>query len=149
MPAAAVLASGFLDGRVAIYWSRNVRSRCDERCDVGALGGGPIALARALRQPHVGWVNGAIDDLRDAPSDERDPPPDEALDEEIRRARSETRAEANRMIGMGVGIGALGAATAFVAGAVCPACVVAASALVGLGLYRRRRARGPRRSSPR
>jgi hypothetical protein len=90
-------------------------------------------LALGARATHVDWVNEAIDPLETAQSDE--------LDEAIHAARSEARADANRMIGMGVGIGAIGVASALVAGAVCPACVVAAPALVGVGLYRRRRAR--------
>lgn len=66
---------------------------------------------------------------------------DATMDVVIEAARRDERSEANRMIGMGVGIGAFGAATALLAGAVCPACVVAAPALVGVGLFRRRRAR--------
>lgn len=46
-------------------------------------------------------------------------------------------AEANTCIGLGAGVGALGAGTALVTGATCPICWIAAPALVGIGLYKR------------
>lgn len=49
------------------------------------------------------------------------------------------RAEANQLMGMGVGLGAFGAVSALTLGAVCPLCVVVAPAMVGLGLYKRLR----------
>ena len=51
------------------------------------------------------------------------------------------KAEANTLITGGLGIGAFGAASAALLGAVCPVCVVAAPALVGVGLYKRYRCR--------
>lgn len=45
--------------------------------------------------------------------------------------------EANTCIGLGIGVGALGAAAAAISGAVCPLCVVIAPSLVGFGLLRR------------
>jgi hypothetical protein len=53
----------------------------------------------------------------------------------------EREREAGTMIATGIGIGALGAAMAAVGGAICPVCVVAGPALVGLGAFRRWRAR--------
>jgi len=41
------------------------------------------------------------------------------------------------MIFAGAGIGLLGALTAAIGGAVCPVCVVAAPALIGVGAFRR------------
>ena len=52
------------------------------------------------------------------------------------------QAEANQLITGGLGLGAFGAASAALLGAVCPICVVAAPALVGAGLYKRYKARG-------
>lgn len=49
----------------------------------------------------------------------------------------EARAEGGQCIAIGVGVGALGALAAAAMGAVCPVCVVAAPALVGIGVYRR------------
>lgn len=53
---------------------------------------------------------------------------------------SETQAEhaeGTRLIASGIGLGALGAASAVVLGATCPLCVVGAPALVGFGFYKR------------
>jgi hypothetical protein len=47
------------------------------------------------------------------------------------------KAEANSLITGGLGLGAFGAASAALFGAVCPICVVAAPALVGAGIYKR------------
>lgn len=47
------------------------------------------------------------------------------------------RKEGNQLLGLGLGVGAWGAATGLLVGAVCPICVVAAPALVGAGLLRR------------
>jgi hypothetical protein len=49
----------------------------------------------------------------------------------------EKEREANTCIGLGLGVGALGATAAAVSGAVCPLCIVIAPALVGFGLVRR------------
>ena len=49
--------------------------------------------------------------------------------------------EGTRLMVSGVGLGAIGAASAAVLGATCPVCVVGAPALVGWGAYRRWRAR--------
>jgi hypothetical protein len=65
-------------------------------------------------------------------------------DEEAAEARADRRSQANEMMGMGAGIGALGVVTATAFGAVCPVCVVAAPALIGAGLYKRYRAREPK-----
>jgi hypothetical protein len=45
--------------------------------------------------------------------------------------------EGNRLLAFGLGVGAWGAASGVLLGAVCPLCVVAAPALVGAGLVRR------------
>jgi hypothetical protein len=56
---------------------------------------------------------------------------------------TERRAEANRALGMGLGIGVVGVASAALFGAVCPVCIVAAPALLATGLVRHARARRP------
>jgi len=72
---------------------------------------------------------------------------DDGVSDEDERAlkqdRAERRARANEMIGMGAGIGAFGLASLATLGAVCPVCVVAAPALLGVGLYRRAKAAEP------
>lgn len=50
------------------------------------------------------------------------------------------RREATELIVSGVGVGVLGTVAAAISGAVCPVCVVAAPALIGVGAYRRWRA---------
>jgi hypothetical protein len=55
------------------------------------------------------------------------------------------RQEGNQLLGLGLGIGAWGAASGVLLGAVCPVCVVAAPALVGAGLLRRWQASRPGR----
>ena len=45
--------------------------------------------------------------------------------------------DANRTMLAGVGIGVLGVVTAAIGGAVCPVCVIAAPAIVGVGAFRR------------
>jgi len=57
------------------------------------------------------------------------------------------RKEGNQLLGLGLGVGAWGAATGMLLGAVCPLCVVAAPALVGAGLFRRWQAGRPERPS--
>ena len=57
-----------------------------------------------------------------------------------RREPSPEAREGTRLIASGVGLGALGAASALVLGATCPLCVVGAPALVGWGVYKRWRA---------
>lgn len=54
-------------------------------------------------------------------------------------ASNDERAEANQLMGMGLGLGAFGAVSALTLGAACPLCVVVAPAMVGLGLYKRLR----------
>ncbi len=66
-------------------------------------------------------------------------PPADPLDRELDDARAEQVQEANGMLSMGAGIGAIGALSALAFGAVCPICVVATPALVGVGLYKRMR----------
>jgi len=53
------------------------------------------------------------------------------------------RKEGNQLLGLGAGVGAWGAASALLLGSVCPVCVVATPALVGLGLLRRWQAGRP------
>jgi hypothetical protein len=55
-------------------------------------------------------------------------------DEMLGEARAEERADARRFVGMGLGIGAVGALSAAAFGAVCPVCVVAAPALLAVGV---------------
>jgi hypothetical protein len=63
--------------------------------------------------------------------------------------KDDEKKDANVMIAGGVGIGAIGLIGAAIGGAVCPVCVVAAPALVGVGVLRRwrvaRRGAPPRR----
>jgi hypothetical protein len=61
--------------------------------------------------------------------------------DELDQARADERREANHYLAAGLGIGAFGAASALLVGAVCPVCVVAAPALVAAGAYKRIRAR--------
>lgn len=49
--------------------------------------------------------------------------------------------EGNTCIGLGIGVGALGAGSAILSGAVCPLCYVVAPALIGVGIIRRRQGR--------
>lgn len=69
------------------------------------------------------------------------------LEDSTRRAEAAPREDvaevrdANVIMAGGVGIGALGAVLAAVGGAVCPVCVVAAPALVGVGALKRWRAK--------
>jgi hypothetical protein len=62
-----------------------------------------------------------------------------------RSSEAATRA-ATELIASGIGIGVLGTVAAVISGAVCPVCVVAAPALIGVGAYRRWRAARPRLS---
>ena len=57
--------------------------------------------------------------------------------------------DANTILGAGLGVGALGAAGALIAGAVCPICIVATPVLVGGGLLKRRRAKRQLNELPR
>jgi hypothetical protein len=72
---------------------------------------------------------------------------------DARKAERDERAEAYTAIGTGAGIGAFGIASAALLGSVCPACVVAAPALIAYGVYRRvqcaRRARSSCDNAPR
>jgi hypothetical protein len=47
------------------------------------------------------------------------------------------RRESTELLVAGLGIGTLGAVSAIVGAAVCPICVVATPALLGVGLYKR------------
>jgi uncharacterized membrane protein YebE (DUF533 family) len=51
-----------------------------------------------------------------------------------------TTSDANTLLLGGLGIGAVGLISAAIGGAVCPVCVVAAPALLGVGAYKRWRA---------
>lgn len=72
------------------------------------------------------------------------PTPDDLADE----ARAEIRREANEHLAMGGAIGAIGVASAALFGAVCPVCIVATPALLGLGAYKRFKGRGVETPSP-
>lgn len=75
-------------------------------------------------------------------------PDDESDVKDAKKAERETQADANTMILGGLGIGAFGVISAAIGGAVCPVCVVAAPALLGVGAYQRWKA-AKRRSSAR
>ncbi len=47
--------------------------------------------------------------------------------------------EANTCLGLGVGVGALGAAGAAISGAVCPICFIAVPGLIGVGVAKKLR----------
>jgi len=49
--------------------------------------------------------------------------------------------EANTCIGLGLGVGALGASGALLSGALCPICVVVAPGIVAAGVIKRARLR--------
>jgi len=49
----------------------------------------------------------------------------------------EDKKGANTCMALGVGVGALGAASAALSGAVCPLCIFIAPGLVGYGAYKR------------
>jgi predicted methyltransferase len=57
------------------------------------------------------------------------------------RTKDPDTSDANTLLLGGLGIGALGLISAAIGGAVCPVCVVAAPALLGVGAYRRWRTR--------
>ncbi|MBW2529016.1 MAG: hypothetical protein JRI23_32870 [Deltaproteobacteria bacterium] len=57
-------------------------------------------------------------------------------DRMLQDAQQEEREDARRFVGMGVGIGAIGALSAVAFGAVCPVCVVAAPALIATGVVK-------------
>jgi uncharacterized membrane protein YebE (DUF533 family) len=59
------------------------------------------------------------------------------MGEERNKPKDPDAAEANTMIAGGLGIGAFGVISAAIGGAVCPVCVVAAPALLGVGAYKR------------
>lgn len=56
-------------------------------------------------------------------------------------ATEEALRDGNQCIAMGVGLGGFGAGTLLAFGATCPLCLVAAPGLVGLGLYKRFKAK--------
>lgn len=57
--------------------------------------------------------------------------------------------EANTLLATGAGIAAIGVAGAVLGGAVCPVCVVAAPALLGIGAWKRLVAKRRPGGSPR
>jgi len=59
------------------------------------------------------------------------------------RAHEEDERDAGGMLMTGAAIGVLGVVSAALGGAVCPVCVVAAPALIGIGAYKRWRAKRP------
>ncbi len=64
-------------------------------------------------------------------------PADASLNEDLDRAGKNAKREANAVIALGGGVGALGLGSSLVLGATCPLCVFVAPGLIGLGLYRR------------
>ncbi len=56
-------------------------------------------------------------------------------------ALSTDHEDANAMMATGAGIAAVGLASALIGGAACPVCIVAAPALLGIGAFRKWRAR--------
>ncbi len=50
---------------------------------------------------------------------------------------TKTKDDSNTLIGMGAGVGVLGAIGAFATGAICPLCIFAVPALVGTGIYQK------------
>jgi hypothetical protein len=63
-------------------------------------------------------------------------------------SREEEAKDGAGLLVAGLGLGAYGAVSLAVAGAVCPVCVVAAPALVGAGLWKRWRASRMERPDP-
>ncbi len=55
----------------------------------------------------------------------------------IVKKTGEDKKAANTYMALGVGVGALGAASAAISGAVCPLCIFIAPGLVGCGAYMR------------
>ena len=83
----------------------------------------------------------------------RSEPATSLADEEARVADAskpdrddQEKRDANALMMSGVGIGVFGVVAAAIGGAVCPVCVVAAPALLGVGAFRRWRVR---RATPR
>lgn len=60
--------------------------------------------------------------------------------------RTQQLADSRTYLGMGATVGIVGAASAVLVGATCPACVVAAPALIGAGIFKRWQAK--RRAAP-
>lgn len=56
---------------------------------------------------------------------------------ESRQQANSDRQDGNTCIALGAGVGVLGAASAVLAGAVCPLCYFVAPGLIGLGAYKR------------
>jgi hypothetical protein len=63
-----------------------------------------------------------------------------------KETRDEETKAADSMLATGAGVAAIGAVSLVVGGAICPACVVAAPALLAIGAVRRLRTR--RRAKP-
>lgn len=61
--------------------------------------------------------------------------------EKTQRTPEERLKDGNTCIGLGVGMGAVGAGAGIIAGATCPLCYVVVPALVGMGLIERRNAK--------
>jgi hypothetical protein len=66
---------------------------------------------------------------------------DEQSGNDAHRAAAVQRSEAKGYLLTGAGVAALGAVGAVVGGAVCPLCIVATPALLGIGFYKAWRAR--------
>ncbi len=57
------------------------------------------------------------------------------MSEEDKKSAKDKDREANTCIGLGVGVGALGAAGAVISGVVCPVCYVVVPGLIGAGVF--------------
>lgn len=79
--------------------------------------------------------NETAEDVRGSVEAPPSKPSQAAEDEQAKR-------DANALVLSGAGIGVLGLVSAAIGGAVCPVCVVAAPALLGIGAFRRWRRMG-------
>lgn len=57
--------------------------------------------------------------------------------------------DANSLLALGTGLGALGAGTALLVGATCPLCAIVAPALIGVGVWKRMSASRMKDAAPR
>ena len=62
---------------------------------------------------------------------------------DVDSSQQEEKRDAGAMLMTGAAIGVLGLVSAAIGGAVCPVCVVAAPALLGIGAYKRWRVKHP------
>ncbi len=66
----------------------------------------------------------------------------------IAKSCTEEKKDANTCMALGAGVGALGAASAVLTGAICPLCIFIAPGLVGYGAYRRWKADSKKDATP-